>query len=329
MKRTLTTLLVSLSLFTACGDAELVDDEANLPGDVDRAPALSEGGKGDEWDWANDPARLANRLNYRLADLPRNGKLERPVWSDRYPTAVGIAPVAWSDTYWPSAELSSLIEQYAVEPGDRVDAEALERADVELGQMLVEQGYHEAAVDHRIEWSAAGVRAIVAVWAGPKFRMRFEGNHAFDSDELRNELEDAAENESERNPSALVGRLRAFYVQRGFLDAAVDAMRALIGTVSMRYPEISSCTSSCPRVAIRCAAGVTGSRVTLPPTTVPFESRICQHGPISPGYPSSLCSSAVRAFWVASHCCGSAAMVRASDLSSADTLPCWISRTLR
>ena len=109
MKRTLTTLCLSIPLFTACGDAQLVDDdpEANLPGDVDRAPAMSEGGKGDEWDYTNDPARLANRLNYRLADLPRQGRLDRPVWASRFPGVVGTAPVAWADTYWPSAELST------------------------------------------------------------------------------------------------------------------------------------------------------------------------------------------------------------------------------
>jgi hypothetical protein len=106
--------LVSACLFSlplvaaACSDAGDDGSEDNLPGDIDNA-SDEDGGKGDEWYYGNDPARLANRLNYRLADLPRQGKLDKPVWKDRFPAAVGVAPVAWSDTYWPSAELSSNI----------------------------------------------------------------------------------------------------------------------------------------------------------------------------------------------------------------------------
>jgi hypothetical protein len=108
MKRQiLTACLLSLPLFgTACTDAEHDDSEDNLPGDIDNAPDDGNG-KGDEWDYTNDPARLANRLNYRLADIPRQGKLDSPVWKARFPQAVGVAPVAWADTYWPSAELST------------------------------------------------------------------------------------------------------------------------------------------------------------------------------------------------------------------------------
>jgi hypothetical protein len=108
MKRTLlTACLFSLPLVTAaCSDAGDDGSEDNLPGDIDNAPDDGDG-KGDAWDYSNDPARLANRLNYRLADLPRTGKLDKPVWASRYPNAVGTAPVAWADTYWPSAELST------------------------------------------------------------------------------------------------------------------------------------------------------------------------------------------------------------------------------
>jgi hypothetical protein len=83
-----------------------VDPEANLPGDID-LNTEDPGGKADGWDYANDPARLSQRLNYRLEELPKSGKLELPVWRDRYPKAVGKAPVAWADTYWPTAEGSS------------------------------------------------------------------------------------------------------------------------------------------------------------------------------------------------------------------------------
>jgi hypothetical protein len=108
MKRTfLTACLFSLPLVTAaCSDETGDTSEDNLPGDIDNAPSDGDG-KGDAWDYSNDPVRLANRLNYRLADLPRTGKLDKPVWASRYPNAVGTAPVLWADTYWPSAELST------------------------------------------------------------------------------------------------------------------------------------------------------------------------------------------------------------------------------
>lgn len=111
MKRNLlTACLFSLPMFAAaCTDAgDGSDAEDNLPGDIDNAPD-GEGGKGDAWDYANDPARLAQRLNYRLAELPKVGKLDKPVWAARYPQAVGRVPLAWSDTYWPSAQLSTNI----------------------------------------------------------------------------------------------------------------------------------------------------------------------------------------------------------------------------
>lgn len=107
MKRPLlAACLFSLPMIAAC--AEPGDDgaEDNLPGDIDNAPD-GEGGKGDAWDYANDPARLAQRLNYRLAELPRTGKLDKQVWATRYPNAVARAPMMWSDTYWPSAQLST------------------------------------------------------------------------------------------------------------------------------------------------------------------------------------------------------------------------------
>ena len=124
-----------------------------------------------------------------------------------------------------SDELSRLLSEYAVEVGDRVDAEAMNAADLELSQALKASGYSEAAVKGRIEWASAGVRLVVAVWPGPKFRLRFEGNRHFDHDELSQELDLEDENESERSPSALARRLQEFYAERGFMDASVEVER--------------------------------------------------------------------------------------------------------
>jgi len=102
----LTSLLVVQAPLLSCDSAAPAaadDPEANLPGDIDNSTEpLPGNGKADAWDFTNDPARLANNLNYELAALPRTGKLDKPVWAARYPSAVGKVPVAWSETYWPS-----------------------------------------------------------------------------------------------------------------------------------------------------------------------------------------------------------------------------------
>lgn len=125
MKRVLSAcLLASLPVVSAC--TEPVDDaEANLPGDIDNNPDAQGGGKGDAWNADNDPAQLARSLNYRLADLPKQGKLDKPVWKDRYANAPANLPVAWADTYWPTYEGSTnhrWIDRQTKSPLEKYDA---------------------------------------------------------------------------------------------------------------------------------------------------------------------------------------------------------------
>ncbi len=47
------------------------------------------GGKGDAWDWRNDPTRFRTELNYLWEELPTEGASDK---------------VAWADTYWPTYE---------------------------------------------------------------------------------------------------------------------------------------------------------------------------------------------------------------------------------
>lgn len=119
-----------------------------------------------------------------------------------------------------SLQLGRLIDEYRVDTGDRVDAEALKQADLELTRRLAAAGYREAAVEHRIEWKRLGWELTVVVWAGPKLALRFEGNESFDEDELRDALERSG-SDGERTPDTLERTLREFYVQRGFLDVSV------------------------------------------------------------------------------------------------------------
>jgi outer membrane protein insertion porin family len=124
-----------------------------------------------------------------------------------------------------TSELAQLLDAYPVEMGGRVDAEELKRADLDTTRRLRAAGYHDAAVDHRIEWREQGPHLVIVVWSGPKIRMRFEGNDSFDKDELTHELEASAEADAERSPVALSRRLHEFYVQRGFLDVSIDFER--------------------------------------------------------------------------------------------------------
>lgn len=122
-----------------------------------------------------------------------------------------------------TSHIAPLLEEYAVEAGDRVDAEKLESADLALGRRLEAAGYHDAAVEHRIDWSVDGSRLIVIVWSGPRIRMRFEGNLSFDAEDLAEALDFEAD--TERSPTTLSESVREFYVARGFLDASVGFER--------------------------------------------------------------------------------------------------------
>jgi hypothetical protein len=102
---------VGLSLvtgsFVACADDGASSGDEDLPGDIDNnTDPNGGGGKGDGFDYKNDPVRISQTLNYRLAELPKVGKLEKPVWKARYPQAPAAIPPAWADTYWPSYDLS-------------------------------------------------------------------------------------------------------------------------------------------------------------------------------------------------------------------------------
>ena len=120
-------------------------------------------------------------------------------------------------------ELSSLVSDYAVDAGDRLDEERLQRSDLELAKRLRSEGYHDAAVEHRTQWNGQGFRLVVAVWSGPRMRLRFLGNESFDSDELAAELE--GPEDAEHTPAALTERLQDFYVKRGFLDVQIELER--------------------------------------------------------------------------------------------------------
>lgn len=100
-KPTLSLLLLSQFLGTGCS-YQATDCQ---PGDVDCATADASGAS-DEWDEENNPSTLAKRLQYRLAELPKKGQLDKPVWAKRFPDAKPTINKLWPETYFPSAERS-------------------------------------------------------------------------------------------------------------------------------------------------------------------------------------------------------------------------------
>jgi hypothetical protein len=88
------------------GCAAEVDSGSDcLPGDIECSTDGGGDGKADGFDYKNDPTRMSQNLQYRLAELPKRGKLTTPVWKAQYPQAAtdGV-PVAWADTYWPTSD---------------------------------------------------------------------------------------------------------------------------------------------------------------------------------------------------------------------------------
>lgn len=108
--RILATLGLSLvtSNFVACASQQEDAGDENLPGDIDNASnSGGTGGKADGFDTRyNNPALLSQSLEYRLENLPKEGRLEKAAWAARYPNAPANLAPAWSDTYWPSYNLS-------------------------------------------------------------------------------------------------------------------------------------------------------------------------------------------------------------------------------
>jgi hypothetical protein len=75
-----------------------------LPGDAECNSTPVTDGKADGFDDKNDPAQMAQHLEYHLDQLPKKGWRNTPAWKNTYPEAVGKAETIWADTYWPASE---------------------------------------------------------------------------------------------------------------------------------------------------------------------------------------------------------------------------------
>jgi outer membrane protein insertion porin family len=118
----------------------------------------------------------------------------------------------------------AIAKSYAVDVHARADEPVLDQADIALEQTLRGRGWFKAGVSHDLAKVVSGPRtgAIVLrvrIDSGPLFVARFEGNEHYDADVLTTVL--GIETETDRSPTHLVDRIRAFYQKRGFFDAVV------------------------------------------------------------------------------------------------------------
>ncbi len=119
-------------------------------------------------------------------------------------------------------KLVEALEHYAVEADDRVDEETLGEADRELERLLRARGWHRATVHHAVsEQREIGTLLTVEVNAGPLVVLRFEGARRFDAADIESFLD--LESAADRSETTLRERVRAFYVERGFLDVEVTS----------------------------------------------------------------------------------------------------------
>ncbi|HTJ85322.1 MAG TPA: POTRA domain-containing protein, partial [Polyangiaceae bacterium] len=117
------------------------------------------------------------------------------------------------------AHVGDLKSSYAVKGDDRVDEGALSDADRDLSEKLHAAGFYKARVYHRTRVTGPYTYLYIYVDSGPKLVPVFEGNHAFDGDQLTRAL-DLGEGQVGAPPE-LADKLRKFYVAHGFLDAEV------------------------------------------------------------------------------------------------------------
>jgi outer membrane protein insertion porin family len=125
----------------------------------------------------------------------------------------------------PDDQVRPLTGGYGVNPGDRADEPTIDAADAALEQTLHGRGWYHAAVSHDLVWVAPRGRTgkvvlRVRIDSGPFFVARFEGNEHYDATALEGALE--LDKETDRSPSHLADKIRAYYQKRGYLDAEVN-----------------------------------------------------------------------------------------------------------
>jgi len=122
------------------------------------------------------------------------------------------------DPTW-DRQVGDLKKSYVVKGDDRVDEGSLSDADRDLTEKLRGAGFYKARVYHKTRVSGPYTYLYIYVDSGRKLVPIFEGQRAFDGDQLTRAL-DLGEGQVGA-PVELAEKLRKFYVAHGFLDAEV------------------------------------------------------------------------------------------------------------
>lgn len=203
----------------------------------------------------------------RATDDPR----QVLVLVDVVPGAERVVEKRWSYVEGaPADDVRTLVDAYLVNVGDRADDVAMQAADIDLETRMRLKGWQRAKVFHDLVLSSKLVTLRVKIETGPRYVLRFEGNESYDADALGGAL--SMEEDTDRSPSHLVEKLKAFYAKRGFLDAEIvfemrgqeaDQVRAMmfkiiehprVRVASRTYPclktnEISKLTGAGPKTS--------------------------------------------------------------------------------
>ncbi len=164
------------------------------------------------------------------------------------------------------------VSAYTFKKKSVLDEDKLEADDLELRTRLQAVGFFDAEVTHELQAFTPGGAALhVRIALGPAFTLRFEGNDHYDGDALRGALGIA--DESDRSALHLGGKVREFYVQRGFLDAEVEPKklggpRDLVHTLLFRVFEHERVSVRTRRYPCFSSAALANVKLDTAPRTV-------------------------------------------------------------
>lgn len=130
-------------------------------------------------------------------------------------------------------EVGDLASKYRVTPGARLDEPTLADADRELAELLRQKGFLRAEVHHSVARAGATSTLTITIDAGPRLVPSFDGNRAFDGDQLTEALD--LEKAPDGRLAELIERLHAFYVARGFYDAEIAGVERGGSTDPVHY----------------------------------------------------------------------------------------------
>ncbi len=126
----------------------------------------------------------------------------------------------------PAAQVRQAV---SFEPGRIVDLDVLDEREKRLSKLYRARGYWQARVGpYRVREVGDGLADVdIPVAAGPRVELGFRGNLSFSREALLRALDyDGAERLDGEMLSRLSRRLRAFYVEQGFFQAAVRSESA-------------------------------------------------------------------------------------------------------